>query len=50
MGTRIEVRFEVGRLEDVLRWVLSFGSQAKVLGPPVFVQMVRDEVEAMRNG
>lgn len=49
-GTRIEVRFEIGRLEEVLRWVLSFGSQAKVLGPPELVQMVRDEVEAMRNG
>ena len=49
-GTRIEVRFEVGRLEEVLRWVLSFGSQAKALGPPELVQMVRDEVEAMRRG
>ncbi len=50
MGPRIEVKFEIGRLEDVLRWVLSFGRQAKVLGPPEFVQMVRDKVEAMRNG
>ena len=49
-GTRIEIRFEVGRLEEVLRWVLSFGSQAKVLGPPELVQMVRDEIEAMRKG
>jgi predicted DNA-binding transcriptional regulator YafY len=44
------VKVEIGRLEDVLRWVLSFGRQAKVLGPPEFVQMVRDKVEAMRNG
>jgi proteasome accessory factor B len=49
-GTRVEIRFEVGRLEEVLRWVLSFGSQAKVLAPPELVKMVRDEVEAMRNG
>ena len=49
-GTRIEVRFEVGRLEEVLRWVLSFGSQAKVLAPVELVQMVHDEVEAMRKG
>lgn len=49
-GTGIEVRFEVGRLEEVLRWVLSFGSQAKALAPPALVQMVRDEVEAMRQG
>ncbi len=47
-GSRVEIRFEVGRLEEVLRWVLSFGSQAKVLGPPELVKMVRDEVEAMR--
>ncbi len=46
-GTRVEVRFEVGRLEEVLRWVLSFGSQAKVLGPPQLVKMVRAEVLAM---
>ena len=49
-GTKIEVRFEVGRLEEVMRWVLSFGSQAKVLGPPELIAMVRDEVEAMSNG
>ncbi len=36
-GTRVEIRFEIGRLEEVLRWVLSFGSQAKVLGPPELV-------------
>ncbi len=47
-GSRVEIRFEVGRLEEVLRWVLSFGSQAKVLGPPELAKMVREEVEAMR--
>jgi len=49
-GSRIEVRFEVGRLEEVLRWVLSFGRQAKVLGPPELAGMVRDEVRAMSEG
>lgn len=48
-GSRVEIRFEVGRLEEVLRWVLSFGSQAKVLSPPELVKMVRTEVEAMRS-
>lgn len=48
-GTRVEVRFEVGRLEEVLRWVLSFGSQAKVLGPPSLVSMLKKEIEAMRK-
>jgi predicted DNA-binding transcriptional regulator YafY len=48
-GTRVEVRFEIGRLEEVLRWVLSFGSQAKVLGPPELVKMVKAEIEAMHG-
>lgn len=48
-GSRVEVRFEIGRLEEVLRWVLSFGSQAKVLAPPELIQLVRTEVAAM-NG
>lgn len=46
-GTRVEVRFEVGRLEEVLRWVLSFGSKARVLGPPELIRMVRAEIDAM---
>lgn len=49
-GSRVEVRFEVGRLEEVLRWVLSFGSQAKVLAPPELARMVRNEVRAMQDG
>lgn len=48
-ATRVEVRFEVGRLEEVLRWVLSFGSHAKVLGPPALVKALRAEIEAMRG-
>jgi proteasome accessory factor B len=46
-ATKVEVRFEVGRLEEVMRWTLSFGSQAKVLGPPDLARMVRDELKAM---
>ncbi len=49
-GTRVEVRFEVGRLEEVMRWVLGFGSQAKVLGPPELARMVREEVRKMSDG
>ncbi len=49
-ASRVELRFEVGRLEEVMRWVLSFGSQAKVLGPPELVRMVRDEIQAMSRG
>jgi predicted DNA-binding transcriptional regulator YafY len=47
-GSRVEIRFEVGRLEEVLRWVLSFGRHAKVLAPPELAAMVREEVRAMR--
>lgn len=46
-GTRVEVCFEVGRLEEVLRWVMSFGSQAKVIAPAELANMVREEVAAM---
>lgn len=47
-GTRVEVCFEAGALEEVVRWVLSFGSKAEVLGPPELKKMVRDELELMR--
>jgi predicted DNA-binding transcriptional regulator YafY len=49
-GTRVVVRFEVGRLEEVMRWVLSFGSHAKVLGPPELQRRVREEILAMAGG
>ena len=49
-GNRVEIRFEVGRLEEVMRWVLSFGSQAKVIAPPELAKMVRKEVRAMQQG
>jgi len=49
-GTRVEVRFEVGRLEEVVRWVLSFGRQAKVIAPPELIRLVSDEVRAMQGG
>lgn len=48
-GNRVEIRFEIGRLEEVLRWVLSFGSQAKVLGPPELVKLVNVEIAAMHG-
>lgn len=48
-GNKVEVRFEVGRLEEMLRWVLSFGSQAKVISPPELIKMVRREVREMQK-
>lgn len=49
-GNRVEIRFEVGSLPEVVRWVLSFGRQAKVLAPPELVRLVREEVRAMQDG
>lgn len=46
-GTRVEVSFEVGRFEDLLRWVLSWGSKARVLAPPEFKKRVTEEVRLM---
>lgn len=34
---------------EVLCWVLSFGSQAKVLAPPELVKLVRAEIDAMKG-
>jgi proteasome accessory factor B len=48
-GSKVEVRFEVGRLEEVVRWVLSFGRQAKVIAPPDLAKLVRDEIRAMQG-
>lgn len=47
-GERVEVRFEAGALEEVVRWVLSFGSKAEVLGPPELRQLVREELKLMK--
>ena len=43
-GTRVEVCFHVSGLEEMLRWVLSWGSKAKVLSPPELKKLVREEV------
>lgn len=48
-GNRVEIRFEVGSLPEVVRWVLSFGRQAKVIAPPELVRLVREEVRAMQD-
>ena len=46
-GTRIEIRMKLANLPEVTRWVLSWGSQAKVLAPPALVQAVRAEAQAV---
>lgn len=46
-GDRVEVRFEAGALEEVLRWVLSFGSRARVIEPRELREKVAAELQAM---
>ncbi len=46
-ATRVEVRFEVGRLEELVRWTLSWGSQAKVREPAELKRLVNEEVRRM---
>ena len=44
---RVRVRFRLSRFEDVIRWVLGWGSHAKVLGPPELVERMATEARAM---
>lgn len=46
-GERVRVRFQVGRFEDVTRWILGWGSYARVLSPPELVASVGKEVRTM---
>lgn len=49
-GSRIEVAFEVGRLEELVRWTLSWGSQAKVIEPKELKDRVREEAKKVGEG
>lgn len=49
-GSRIRVTFEVNRLEDILRWALSWGRHARVIAPEELVHRVRQEALAMAAG
>jgi predicted DNA-binding transcriptional regulator YafY len=44
----IEFQADLSGLEEITRWVLSWGSKAKVLGPPDLKKRVREELEGMR--
>lgn len=48
-GSRVEVRFQVNRLEEVVRWVLSWGSKAKVLAPPELRRLTKEEIDRMHD-
>lgn len=49
-ASRVEVRFEVGRLEELVRWTLSWGSQAKVREPKELCDLVRAEAAKIQAG
>ncbi|MCH7228741.1 helix-turn-helix transcriptional regulator [Haloferula sp. A504] len=49
-ASRVEVRFEVGRLEELVRWTLSWGSQAKVKEPKKLRDQVRAEAAKIQAG
>jgi len=46
-GSVIEFQADLSGLEEITRWVLSWGSKAKVLGPPELKKRVREELQGM---
>jgi predicted DNA-binding transcriptional regulator YafY len=45
----VTLRMEVPGLGEVKRWVMYYGAAARVLGPPELVEMVRAEVDGMKQ-
>jgi proteasome accessory factor B len=48
-GELVELRFQVNRPEELFRWVLSWGSKAKVIGPESLKQRVSRELHRMKE-
>jgi predicted DNA-binding transcriptional regulator YafY len=46
-GSVIEFRARLSGLEEITRWVLSWGSKAQVMGPAALKKRVQKEVAAM---
>ena len=46
-GSVIEFQADLSGLEEITRWVLSWGSKAKVLGPPELKRRVQTELKKM---
>lgn len=44
---RLRLEMEISSLWDILPWILSWGSEAKVLGPEELVEIVKKQVSAM---
>lgn len=47
-GSVIEFQADLSGLEEITRWVLSWGSKARVLGPPELKKRVKDELAKMK--
>ena len=41
--------FQLPDIEEILKWILSFGANATVLGPPTLVERINEEVKQMLN-
>ena len=39
--------FQLPDIEEILKWILSFGSNATALEPPALVERINDEVQEM---
>lgn len=42
------LKLKVSSLNDIKRWVMGYGKGARVRNPPELVQMMRDEIEAIK--
>ncbi|HOM61413.1 MAG TPA: WYL domain-containing protein [Anaerohalosphaeraceae bacterium] len=48
-GDTLIVQFEITPTDELLRWILSFGSRAKVLSPPSLIRQVKNEIKQMTH-
>jgi predicted DNA-binding transcriptional regulator YafY len=46
-GSVIEFQVTLSGLEEITRWILSWGSKARVLGPPELRKRIKDELKKM---
>jgi len=48
-GGGVEMRMELGSLEEVERWILSWGKRARVLEPPELVERIRATLRVLND-
>ena len=48
-GGEIELEMTLGALEEIERWILSWGDHARVLGPKILVQSVAKKIRLMQQ-